>query len=211
MNVPFQLGPRALRPVSADMWCRGRAHPVRHDGSVDVVLAALAVIEPGEILVVDNAGRMDEACLGELIVLEAAAGGVGGLVIWGCHRDTAGLVAIDLPVFSLGAFPLGPHRASAARVDQPQSVAIGSAVVNAGDIVIADGDGLLVLAPEQFAQALPVALELHHTERAQAEAVANGLPLREQLQFAAYLALRGLRPTYSFRDHVREINAAIEA
>src|SRR5205823_14289002 len=60
---------------------------------------------PGDVLVVDNGGRCDESCVGDLVVLEAQAAGLGGIVIWGLHRDTADIRAIGLPVFSLGAIP----------------------------------------------------------------------------------------------------------
>lgn len=210
LNATFQLAPIEIRPVVAGMWCCGRAHPVRHHGSVDVFLAALDEIQAGEILVIDNDGRTDEGCIGDLIALEAAAGGVGGVVVWGCHRDTPRLVAIDLPVFSLGACPTGPRRPSAAAVDQSQKVTVGSAVVNPGDVVVADDDGVLVISSEQFARVLPVVREIQHTEQAQADGLGNGKTLREQLRFDAYLALRCTNPNYTFRDHVRQMNGAIE-
>jgi regulator of RNase E activity RraA len=61
------------------------------------------------VLVVDNGGLLDEACVGDLVALEAHAAGMEGMVIWGLHRDTADIRAIGLPVFSLGAIPTGRH------------------------------------------------------------------------------------------------------
>jgi len=52
------------------------------------------------VLVVDNGGRADEACVGDLVVLEAQAAGLGGVVMWGLHRDTPEVTQIGLPVFS---------------------------------------------------------------------------------------------------------------
>jgi regulator of RNase E activity RraA len=54
------------------------------------------------VLVVDNGGRADEACVGDLVVLEAQAAGLGGVVMWGLHRDTPEVTQIGLPVFSYG-------------------------------------------------------------------------------------------------------------
>ena len=71
-------------------------------------LEAFETAAPGDVLVVDNGGLLDEACVGDLVTLEAHAAGMEGMVIWGLHRDTADIRAIGLPVFSLGAIPTGP-------------------------------------------------------------------------------------------------------
>src|SRR4051794_1466543 len=100
----------ALRPASSRDEFHGRARPVRHVGSVDVFLEAIDAAEPGDVLVVNNDGRDDEGCIGDLIPLEAASAGLAAIVIWGRHRDTADLQSIPIALFSLGPCPSGPRR-----------------------------------------------------------------------------------------------------
>ena len=57
--------------------------PARHAGSVDVFLEAFDRAAPGDVLVADNGGRLDEACIGDLIALEAQTAGLAGMVVWG--------------------------------------------------------------------------------------------------------------------------------
>jgi hypothetical protein len=112
-QVPVRCAPASLSTVMPGSRLAGRVAPAQHVGSVDIFLEALERAAPGEVLVVDNGGRLDEACVGDLVALEAQAAGLEGLVIWGLHRDTADLRPIGLPVFSLGAIPTGPQRLDA--------------------------------------------------------------------------------------------------
>jgi 4-hydroxy-4-methyl-2-oxoglutarate aldolase len=82
-----RLVPPGLRPVVAGSRVAGRALPVRHYGSVDVFLEALGEAEEGDVLVLDNRGRTREACIGDLVVLEAKAAGIAGLVVWGLKPE----------------------------------------------------------------------------------------------------------------------------
>src|SRR4051794_13820810 len=99
-TVTLQAGPPSV--------VVGRAVAVRHRGSVDVFLAAIEQASAGDVLVVDNGGRPDEGCIGDLVALEAQLAGIAGIVIWGRHRDTRQLAEIGLPLWSEGAVPNGP-------------------------------------------------------------------------------------------------------
>src|SRR5690348_6871084 len=113
----------ALRPTDR---VAGRVRPVRHYGSVDIFLEALEHASPGEVLVIDNSGRRDEACVGDLIALETKLAGLAGIVIWGLHRDTPELLEIGLPLFSLGECPTGPLRLDPREAGALVSAGVGS-------------------------------------------------------------------------------------
>src|SRR5271169_4044613 len=84
-GVPLRAAHSGIRAVVAGQRIAGRVLPVRHYGSVDVFLEAFGRAEAGDVLVIDNGGRSDEACVGDLAVLEAEVAGVAGLVMWGLH------------------------------------------------------------------------------------------------------------------------------
>jgi regulator of RNase E activity RraA len=188
----------------------GPVRPVRHYGSVDVFLEAFESARAGDVLVIDNAGRRDEGCIGDLTVLEARAAGLAGIVVNGVHRDTTELVRIGFPVFSLGACPLGPRRLDARDPAALATAGMGAFEVGADDAVVADDDGVLFVPLARAAEILETARGIFETERAQAERIQAGRTLREQLSFRAFLAAREGDPALTFRRHLRRIGGAIE-
>lgn len=209
LGVPVRCAPPSVRPLWAGIHVVGRARPVRHVGSVDVFLEALGRAEPGDVLVVDNGGRTDEACVGDLVALEVARAGLGAIVIWGLHRDTAQLRTIGLPVYSLGAFPDGPERLDPQPADALGWAACGPHTVTEEDVVLADDDGVLFVPAAQAAELAVVAARIRDTERHQAARMALGTSLREQTRFDDYLVARD-RDGVTFRQHLRSLDAAIE-
>lgn len=209
-GVQVRCAPSAVRAVVPGSRMIGRVLPARHAGSVDVFLEAYESAEPGDILVVDNDGRTDEACVGDLAVLEARAAGVAGVVIWGLHRDTADIRAIGLPVFSMGALPTGPLRLDARPADALGSARVGEWTVGRGDLVAGDEDGVLFVPAERAAEVLGLAEGIRDAERGQAERIRGGRSLREQLRFGDYLAERRAAPGLTFREYLRSVGGAIE-
>ena len=209
LGLPLRWAPQRLQPLLRGRPFAGRARPVTHHGSVDVLLEVIDESDPGDVLVIDNAGRLDEACIGDLMVAEAALAGIAGIVLWGMHRDTAQLHDIGLPLHSLGAFPLGPRRVPPTGPVM-RAVSLDSVLVTDEDVVVADDDGALFVSADRYDEVVEVARAIQATESRQARLIQEGTSLREQLDFAAYLAARRLDPSLTLRRHLLSRDAAIE-
>jgi 4-hydroxy-4-methyl-2-oxoglutarate aldolase len=209
-GLPVRCAPAPTRAVVPGTRLLGPAVPARHVGSVDVFLEAFEHTGPGGVLVVDNGGRLDESCVGDLVVLEARAAGLAGVVIWGLHRDTADIRAIGLPVFSLGSIPTGPLSLGP-RIDGGLAEAIvGPWRIGPSDLVAGDDDGVVFLPLDRADELFTLAEGIRDTERRQAERIRAGEPLREQVRFAEFLAAREADPGRTFRAHLRAVGGAIE-
>ena len=210
LGLPVRFGPPLLRPVVPGSRIAGRALPARHSGSVDIFLEAFERAEPGDVLIADNDGRLDEACIGDLVVHEARAAGLSGVLIWGLHRDTADVAAIGLPVFSLGCVPAGPVRTDPRPSDALEKATMGNWTLTPADLVMADDDGALFMPADRAGDVLELAESIRDTEREQAERVGLGVTLRAQFNFGQYLERRSRAPSLTFREHLRSIGGAIE-
>lgn len=201
-DVPLRAAPPAIRAVVPGRRVAGRALPARHYGSGQA--------EPGDVLVVDNGGRTDEACFGDLTALEAEAAGLAGMVVWGLHRDTSELLEIGFPVWSYGSYPPGPVRLDAREPEALATARFGPHEVSRDAVVFADDDGVLFVAGDRVDEVLAAARKIGETEREQARRMRAGESLRAQTGFDDYLARRAADPSYTFRQHLRQIGGAIE-
>jgi regulator of RNase E activity RraA len=210
LGVAVRCAPANTRPVWSGTHVSGRVNPVQHFGSVDVFLEAIDRAAPGDVMVVDNGGRSDEACVGDLITLEASRAGLAGIVIWGLHRDTNELCTIRLPVFSLGALPAGPQRLDPVNAHALSSASIGEHTVSSEDFVLGDDDGVLFIPLNQAHAVAELATSIRDTERKQATQMQLGTSFRQQARFNEYLAARNADPSVTFRQYLRSIGGAIE-
>ena len=210
LGLPVRTAPAGLRPVETGTRLCGRVLPARHAGSVDVFLEALAAAAPGDVLVIDNGGALDEGCIGDLVVLEAQIARVAGILVWGAHRDSAELRRIGLPVFSYGCVPNGPLAMRPRAEDALDAARLGAIVAARSDVVFADEDGAVFVAESRVAEVTREAEAIVATERRQVELARAGTSLREQFGFSDYLARRAADPSYTFREHLRQRGLEIE-
>ncbi|MBZ0301950.1 MAG: RraA family protein [Anaerolineae bacterium] len=209
-NIPVRFPPPGIYPLIPKARFAGRALPARHTGSVDVFLEAIGQAQAGDVLVIDNGGRLDEGCIGDLTVLEAQAYRLGGVVIWGAHRDTDELIHIGFPVFTYGTHPSGPANLTPQEADSLAWARFGMHTITTDWVVFGDTDGIIFAPADRVSDLIEMALKIQAVERRQAEGVKGGITLHEQLAFDEYLAKRRADPTYTFRQHVRIIGGAIE-
>ncbi|MBU1589304.1 MAG: RraA family protein [Actinobacteria bacterium] len=211
LGIPVRCAPAELQSLVAGQRVFGRAVPARHVGSVDVFLEAIELAAPGDVLVADNGGRRDESCIGDLMAQEAASAGLGGIVIWGLHRDSVDIEAIGIPLFSTGSIPTGPLSVSERPEGALASAHVGEWTLTRDDWVAGDEDGVLFLPADRVDEILTTAEGIRDTERRQADLIREGSrSLREQVDFAGFLAARAGHPGLTFREHLRSVGGEIE-
>ncbi|MSP98450.1 MAG: RraA family protein [Betaproteobacteria bacterium] len=147
MQRLFAGGPQ-LRPMHKEGKLAGPAFTVRTaPGDNLLVHKALDMAQPGDVIVVDAGGFTDHAIIGELMSARAEQRGVAGIVIWGAIRDSAELGRGSFPVYAAGATHRGPYKNGPGEINV--TIAIGGMVVNPGDIIVGDGDGLVAVSLDQ--------------------------------------------------------------
>lgn len=146
------IGPH-IRPIQQDVRIAGSAVTVlSHPGDNGMVHAAVERCEPGDVLVVANTAPSTHGMFGDLIATSLMHRGVRGLVIDAGVRDTADLREMGFPVWSQHVSCQGTVKSSPGSVNVP--VRLGEQVVNPGDVICADDDGVVVVARDEAEWAL---------------------------------------------------------
>lgn len=142
-----------INPLDQEMRVIGQARTVRCTvGDNSALHAALSLVEPGDVLVVDAGGFLGNAVWGGLMTQAAVRKGIAGLVIDGAIRDRSEIMAACFPCFARGAVPAGPHKNFGGEIDGP--IACGGVSVHAGDLVVADADGVTIVPLSQTSDVL---------------------------------------------------------
>ena len=104
---------------------------------------AIDMAQPGDVIVVDAGGDLTNSLMGELMLAYAIKRGVAGFVLNGAIRDADAIRQVNLPVFAAGVTHRGPYKDGPGEINVP--IAIEGMVIHAGDLVLGDGDGVLVV------------------------------------------------------------------
>ena len=137
-----------IKPLAPHMAVAGPAITVEvRPGDNLAIHAAMAVAKPGDVLVIDGKGDLSCALLGEIMATQAQASGIAGIVIDGAVRDAETLSKQRFPVFAAGLNPCGPTKFIPGRVNH--AISVGAAAVQAGDLVVGDIDGVVVIPREE--------------------------------------------------------------
>jgi 4-hydroxy-4-methyl-2-oxoglutarate aldolase len=211
LGLPVRTGAPGLVPLTSGTRAAGRACPARHAGSVDVFLEAIHEADRGDVLVIDNVGRRDEGCIGDLVAGEALMAGLAGILVYGTHRDTTAIRALGIPVWSLGSCPVGPQELRARSLHAREAASIGAhTTVTREDIVFLDEDGVIVVDASEAGRVIASARDIAAREIAQATRLLKGERLWDQLGLDEYLAGRRENPELTFREHLKSRGGAIE-
>lgn len=107
---------------------------------------ALSIAQPGDVIVVDCCGDMNQSVCGDVMFRYAKSRGVAGFVINGCIRDVDFLLEDDFPVYAMGVTPRGPYKSAVGEINF--DICCGGQVVHPGDIILGDEDGITVIRKE---------------------------------------------------------------
>lgn len=157
--------PARIKPMAPEFRLCGPAVTVESPGGDNLWLhRAIYAAEPGDVLVVNVATTVDYGYWGEIMSTAAQVRGLGGLVINGCVRDAVLLARIGFPVFACGLCIRGTGKDHGARGFINHPITIGDIVIDAGDLIVGDADGVVALSRADAGRHVQSAVEREHKE-----------------------------------------------
>jgi len=151
---------------------------------------ALTLIKPGDVLVIDGGGNHSWALMGFLIISTAIKLGVAGIVADGCIRDAEEIRKSGFPVFCAGLSPNGPFKEGPGEINFP--ISCGGQMVNPGDIIIGDDDGVVVLKQEFAETTIKEIFKVIQREDKRLKEIADGQVIRPGID--EILEKKGITP-----------------
>jgi len=162
-----------IKPIGLDK-------PKQHLGTLPIDAA-----QPGDVIVIDNGGRPDTSCWGGLLALAAKTKGISGVVIDGACRDVDESREVGFPVFARGAVPM-TARGRVMQESYNQEIEFAGVQVHAGDLVIADGSGVVIIPRSKEEEVIREAEAVAATEARMAEGIRQGMSVLEVLEKLGY-------------------------
>jgi 4-hydroxy-4-methyl-2-oxoglutarate aldolase len=168
------------RAVTMKIKPAGFEQPKQHLGTAPVEAA-----QAGDIIVIDNGGKLEFSCWGGLLALSAKLKGVSGVVIDGASRDIDEARELEFPVFARGAVPM-TARGRVVQESYNQEIQFAGVQCRPGDLVIADGSGVVIVPKEKEADVVTAAEAIYAKEQEMAAGIRKGYSGLEMLEKLGY-------------------------
>ncbi len=168
------------RVVTIRLKPAGLDRPKQHLGAT-----AINAAQAGDVLVVDNAGRVDVASWGGMLSLAAKTKRIQGVILDGACRDIDEIQEIGLPVYARGAVPV-TARGRIMQESFNQEIQCGTVAVRHADWVIADGSGVVFSPGQKAENVIAEAESIAQQQQAMAHAIRAGRPVGEVMERTAY-------------------------
>ena len=164
---------QSIFPLNPDVRLLGTAFTVNAPAGDNLLFhASLDMAKPGDVIVLANKGSLSRSLCGEIMSNYAKSRGLAGIIIDGCVRDSYALRKLDFPVYAKGITPNGPYKNGPGEMNYP--VSFGGIVINPGDIIIGDADGILVIDPKYAAEIAEKAWAVNKSEIGQLDGILSG-------------------------------------
>jgi len=151
INRQFCLDAK-IRPMNT-VPLLGTAFTVRSRPGDNLLLhKAIDMADAGDIIVVDCQGDTVNSVIGELMISWAYGRGIAGFVIDGAIRDADAIRTMNIPVYAAGVTPKGPYKDGPGEINV--TISCGGVSIKPGDILVGDGDGLVVIDPKEAPEIL---------------------------------------------------------
>ena len=165
-------GPR-LRPMHKKGYLIGSALTVKcRPGDNLMIHKALTMAQQGDVIVVDAGGDLTNALFGEIMTATAMAIGVAGIVLNGAVRDAHEIGQGEFPLYAAGVTHRGPYKDGPGEINVP--IAIDGMVIEPGDLMLGDADGLLCVPYDSLQTVLEATLQKMDAEKKMLADIAAG-------------------------------------
>ena len=169
----MSAGGSRLRPMHNGAAMAGPALTVKcRPGDNLMIHKALMLALPGDVIVVDAGGDLTNALFGEIMVATSVQIGLAGIVLNGAVRDSQEIARGAFPLYAAGVTHRGPFKDGPGEINVP--IAIDGMVIEPGDLIVGDADGLLCVPYEQAEALLTATLQKMEAEKKMLADIAAG-------------------------------------
>lgn len=144
-----------------------------------MVHKAIDVAQPGDVVVVATGGSMNTAVFGDLMCRAAVGRKLGGIVVDGAIRDVDGIASLGFPAFSRSVSPGSCDKDGPGEVNVP--ISCGGTVVAPGDVIVGDGDGVVVIPRADAEDVLGLVAQIMDRERARIREIEGGMHVKAEI------------------------------